>query len=259
MQTIRMSGGSASSTEVVIAHHREWLQQPRPAWANQSSDGYRVHPLYQRTDPKADLYVPNHGYELGVYLRYIVDHYDKLPNVIVFTQADACELPNMAQILGDLPESMLRATGGFLPLNNHKIWGRTFWPPAQSTQAERCWRHVARMFNASHIFNEHPFGNSTFFRVNLVCCACYAVHRDSIRAAPRRVWESVYNATTSRHPCVPGQREADPRLMGFAFEHLAHVIFGHQPPLWRPRSYGDAKDATAVITQSVAHSVHHTS
>ena len=146
----------------------------------------------------------------------------------------------MAQILSNLSEPMLRAARGFLPLNNHKLWNRSFWPPAQSTQAERCWRHLARAFNVSHIFTAHPLGSPTF-RVNLVCCACYAVHRDSIRAIPRHVWESVYNTTTERHRCVPGEREVDTRLTAFAFEHLAHVIFG-QPPLWRPRSYNDVKD-----------------
>ena len=43
--------------------------------------------FYQRVDPAAPRYVPNFGYEAGVYLKFIVDFYDMLPDVTVFVHA----------------------------------------------------------------------------------------------------------------------------------------------------------------------------
>ena len=48
--------------------------------------GYSVF-LYQRVDPKKPHYIRNRGTEAGVYLRYIVDHYDNFPDVAIFVHA----------------------------------------------------------------------------------------------------------------------------------------------------------------------------
>ena len=93
---------------LVIAHYDEWDDlDEMPVWANNSKDprvhpdaptarGYTVAPMYQRRRPESPGYVPNHGYEGGVYLRFVLDHYDNLPDVAVFVQADADKI-------GDVP------------------------------------------------------------------------------------------------------------------------------------------------------------
>ena len=42
--------------------------------------------MYQKLDPSKSNYVVNRGSEGGVYLRYIVDHYDDLPDIMVYYQ-----------------------------------------------------------------------------------------------------------------------------------------------------------------------------
>lgn len=42
--------------------------------------------LYQRKSPDLPRYCPNHGFEGGVYLQFILDFYDNLPHTIVFLQ-----------------------------------------------------------------------------------------------------------------------------------------------------------------------------
>jgi len=42
---------------------------------------------YQRLYPQKPNYVNNQGSEAGVYLRYIVDHYDNFPDLAVFVHA----------------------------------------------------------------------------------------------------------------------------------------------------------------------------
>lgn len=43
--------------------------------------------IYQRKFEDQPLFCPNHGHEGGVYLKFIVDFYDNLPEKIAFIQA----------------------------------------------------------------------------------------------------------------------------------------------------------------------------
>jgi hypothetical protein len=73
---------------------------------------------YQRLDPNDDFYSPNKGDEAGVYLQYIAEHYDSLPDFSVFVQAKPWE---HALHLSDLAEKArcLRDDVGFVSLNDH--------------------------------------------------------------------------------------------------------------------------------------------
>ena len=74
-----------ASTIVVASVFREWGETPKPpAWLTAQ---YPVW-LYQRLSSTTACYAPNRGYESGVYLRFIVEHYESLPAVMVFAQAD---------------------------------------------------------------------------------------------------------------------------------------------------------------------------
>ena len=44
--------------------------------------------LYQRETRTAPGFVPNHAYETGVFLKFVVDHYDNLPEVTAFVSGD---------------------------------------------------------------------------------------------------------------------------------------------------------------------------
>ena len=75
------------STVVVPAVYKEWgLKLPlrAPGWLIEQAPVF----LYQRLDPNHSCYAANSGYESGVYLRFIVDHYNRLPAHTVFAQAD---------------------------------------------------------------------------------------------------------------------------------------------------------------------------
>jgi hypothetical protein len=75
---------------VVPSVYKEWVKG-RPDWATnvtlQQQYGYSVF-QYQKLDPAGPHYLPfNRGTESGVYLRYIVDHYDDFPDVAIFVHA----------------------------------------------------------------------------------------------------------------------------------------------------------------------------
>jgi len=72
---------------VVPAHYKEWTTPP---WADRLPP-YASTYVYQRIDPKLPKYSLNVGYEAAVHIRFIVEHYDVLPNVTVFTHATPTE------------------------------------------------------------------------------------------------------------------------------------------------------------------------
>lgn len=75
---------------IVPSVHKEWLGGS-PDWVTnvdlQKQHNYSVF-LYQKNDPSAPNYISmNRGTEAGVYLRYIVDHYNNFPDIAVFVHA----------------------------------------------------------------------------------------------------------------------------------------------------------------------------
>ena len=61
-----------------------------PAWARPDpvKDPYVVSDLYQRRFEAAPGFVPNRAYETAVYLKFVVDHYENLPDVTAFVRGD---------------------------------------------------------------------------------------------------------------------------------------------------------------------------
>jgi hypothetical protein len=79
-------------TKVLVpAVYREYLEHGIPDWITnrtiQERLGYSVF-LYQKTDSSQPLFIRNRGTEGGVFLRYIVDHYDNFPDVAIFVHAN---------------------------------------------------------------------------------------------------------------------------------------------------------------------------
>lgn len=75
---------------IVPSVYKEWEENP-PEWATsdtlQTKYNYSVF-IYQKHHPHKPNYIAhNRGTEAGVYLRYIVDHYDNFPDVAMFVHA----------------------------------------------------------------------------------------------------------------------------------------------------------------------------
>ena len=75
-------------TKVLVpAVYKEYERSGLPPWITdleaQKKLGYSVF-LYQKTDPAAPNYIRNRGTEAGVFLKYIVDHYDNFPDIAIF-------------------------------------------------------------------------------------------------------------------------------------------------------------------------------
>jgi hypothetical protein len=170
---------------VVPAVFDEWdIPQGRsvkttvPAWArpDPAEDHYVVSDLYQRRFEASPGFVPNRAYETAVYLKFIVDNYDTLPDVTAFVRgnfhrdvADAKQrLVRVAkradrvayQPLG-VPEARRdaddalglvesRAPGELVQMWKDKSWG---WEDimgdtagAAAAHVSRCWRGLVDEF-----------------------------------------------------------------------------------------------------------------
>jgi hypothetical protein len=94
------SGSAAWPTRLVVvpAVYNEWdfpkdanSDASLPEWAKPSvenGDSYSMGPFYQRRFPEQPNYVPNHAYETAVYMKFVIDNYDNLPDTTAFVQAD---------------------------------------------------------------------------------------------------------------------------------------------------------------------------
>ena len=246
---------------MVVAHYNEWDNLERiPDWANNTVDpatrphsaralGYTVAPMYQRKHPDRPNYVPNHGFEGGAYIKYVIDWYDNLPDVTMFVQADAGDLPNFA---GRLSTIVANADNiKYTPLNvgldtdpmslyfHKRIPYQDWWMSTDLRKVERCWRTVAGLFGESWPEDVVP-------QVSGYCCNLFAASRDNIRRVPKEIWQSIYDNLIVKGECVPGEgpvqnREDDKWQLGIVFEHLSHVMFGGHFPHY-PRHCGAVKD-----------------
>lgn len=226
---------------VVPAVYREW--RGAPPWADKLPRTASVF-AYQRLDPAAPRYCPNYGFEAGVHLRFIVDHYDCLPDVALFTQANPTE--HARNFFKEV--RCLDANVTYRSVNsNFMARGTSYWRRRHlDGVVEQCWRDVLRVFGVAAEPKREP-------KIAAYAAAQFAASRGAIRRHPRSAWERAYAMLGGARACHPGpldfgelhappsrQRDSGKlnRHTAGAWEHLNHVIVGGQPLLGakRPRA-----------------------
>ena len=229
---------------VVPAVYDEW-RRGRPPWACPDvSQNYMVCPLYQRLDRAAARYVPNHGYEAGVYLRFVLDYYERLPELIVFLQADADSIlsHSVANMINRFDLAQFRAKRvSFLPLiQARSLRNRSVDNWESVPHVEECWRNILDWFGRSEVFPKSQTPTVTFYPGNY-----FAVTREAILRYPHATWHRVYERLIVNNSCTGFG--TDPALgkhhAAGAFEHLAHVIWGghaatYAGPHWTMSQWG---------------------
>lgn len=223
--------GTWSADIVVVVAVFDEFHRAIPRWAcPDMTDRYVVAPFYQRLDPAAARYVPNNANEAGVYLRFVRDHYQSLPKLTVFLQADAVEeIPDLRRRINALSLGAMRARGiGYLPMNDLYVRDRTLaiWRArGYGGDVQDCWERVARWFG-----HPEPFRGMAEPTVSMYCCAYHAVTAENVRRTPLATWALVYHQLVERGTCHPHHHGPD-RDRSYheganAFEHLAPLIWG---------------------------------
>ena len=194
---------------VVPAVYREWERRGVPSWACPARGAdYAVAPVYQRLDPVAPRYVPNFAFEAGVYLRFVVDHYDRLPDITAFLQGDAHERINHLGTRLSYLAAMLRKepSVGYLPLNDMFVKDRpaSLLGDKYNLSVATCWKNVARWFGKPHAFGDAPpkvsMYASNYFAAHASGFDTHRSPRMPITAAPGpRCAEPTFTATRWPH------------------------------------------------------------
>ena len=189
--------------------------------------GIRTH-VYGRPGteaPDAEQQLPvNRGDEAAAYFKYLMDHYDTLPEYVMFvhgheyayhaptSMATTCRL--------DIP-TQIEAMGGFASLNHDKR-GRTVrkyadrlmpapWSPAFLARA------LAGLYGTAE---QPPVSTPT--KLAFPASAQFAASRHAIRTRPRAFYARAYNLSTAATPETCRGRTCG----GYFFEQQYHYIFG---------------------------------
>lgn len=215
--------GSTYTKTLVIPHTKEEDIQ----WIHDELPDIDL-AVYEMDDPTAPLHPPvNKGRESMAYLSYIIDHYDKLPDVVLFFHAHRGAWHN--NILLDLnsatmikrlrPEHVVRT--GYMPARCHLDYGCPDW--IQLARPEVDFDSRAKPEEKSYTIEVwkqlHP-GELVPHALSQPCCAQFAVSRERILANP------IQRYIHYRSWLI--QTELDDQTSGRIFEYTWQYIFTRQ-------------------------------
>lgn len=193
----------------------EWIAEELPDW--QSA-------VYVVDNPSAPLHPPkNKGHEVMVYLSYIIDHYDKLADVVAFMHSHQFAWHNDDLFSGDAAVLLRRLNlarvvrEGYMNLRCGWGPGCPDWmhPGALEENSEKQEETMlARSWG--EIFPDDPIPDV----LAQPCCAQFAVSKERILAIPKARFV-FYRDWVLR-------TELSDYISGRVWEHLWHVVFTGQ-------------------------------
>jgi hypothetical protein len=176
--------GYQYSKVMVVTRTKEedtsWISEQLPDWNTA---------IYVADDPSAPLHPPkNKGHEVMIYLTYIVDHYDQLPDVAVFMHSHQNAWHNDALFNGDaanllrrlnlnrvIREGYMNTRCGFGP-------GCPAWMHPGAVEEDETKQEETMLARAwGELFPDEPIPSV----LAQPCCAQFALSRDRIRSIPR--------------------------------------------------------------------------
>ncbi|ORY13181.1 hypothetical protein BCR34DRAFT_275690 [Clohesyomyces aquaticus] len=218
-------GGSPTTgkrrTAVVVASQKKenatWLDEYFPQWEKN---------IYRVDDSSAPLTVPeNKGRESMVYLTFILDNYDKLPDNLLFIHPNRYQWHNDDPDYDGLP--MLRHFQIPYLEKEGYVNIRCAWSlgcPAEIKPLEEEGEHRA----AVHAGGDYKEGYEALFpgkevpkRVGVSCCAQFAATKEKILERPKSDYAHYRNWLLST--------PLDDSISGRIFEYSWHLIFGKGP------------------------------
>lgn len=233
--------GTPSMPDPIRGSKWRKLHSPVAWWYNTSNLTFVT---YQRQNASLPNYSPNYGFEAGVIVQFVVEHFDNLPDITIFMQ-DRPEQHNPHWLAWT---ECLRPNVTYAPMTNARM-SRLMRANAQTdrgTEAddaivEQCWRNMLDAFNSPLLLpREQPF-------VSYFQGSTFAVSRDRLRATSRERWKRAHGMIaggdgTCHHGTVEWEllsvvRRRSSRVVetseqrgkhtsANAFEALQHILVG---------------------------------
>ena len=175
--------GSAYSRIVVIPR----MQEDNVSWISEELPDIPT-AIYTANNPKAPLHPPrNKGHEVMIYLTYIIDHYDSLPDIMIFMHAHRYTHHN-ADLLGFDAVQMIRRLSSDHVVRQGYVNMRCQWNPGcpewlhPENATESLERQEEVVLEASwlELFPSEPLPRA----LGQPCCAQFAVSRERVRTIP---------------------------------------------------------------------------
>jgi len=148
--------------------------------------------IYIADDPSAPLHVPkNKGHEVMIYLTYIIDHYDNLPDVMLFMHAHEYTWHNN-DLLGGNAGEMIRRLSPERVTREGYMNLRCQWYPGCPD-----WMHPGETSEDQYKSEQHLIAKAwaEIFPLDQVpdvlaqpCCAQFALSRERVRAIPHSLF-----------------------------------------------------------------------
>ncbi|KAJ5673302.1 hypothetical protein N7507_002429 [Penicillium longicatenatum] len=191
----------------------DWLEEELPEWPNA---------VYVVDDPESEYHVAeNKGKESNVYLTYIMDHYDNLPEYMVFLHAHRYaehiefEEQDNALAVQRLQLDYVRKVG-YANL-------RCDWSPGCPDEVYPFRQLAGRTTEIAFAGAWIKIFNNTDIPevIGTPCCAQFAVTREQVLARPLSDYEHYYRWLM--------ETQLDDETSGRVFEYLWHIIFGQDP------------------------------
>lgn len=183
--------------------------------------------VYVADDPKAPLHPPkNKGHEVMVYLTYILEFYDDLPDVSIFMHSHRYAWHNNDLFHMDASQMISRLSServqreGYMNLRCHWVPGCPDWihPGHVEEDAEKL--EQALMATAwAEIFPEKPIPEV----LAQPCCSQFALSRDKIQSIPKKTYKYLRDWLS--------RSEFRDTMSGRIFEYLWQVIFSNETVL----------------------------
>lgn len=208
--------GSSYSKTLVVPKVKDddtsWIDVEIPGWRSA---------VYVADDPLAPLHPPkNKGNEVMIYLSYIIDHYEDLPDIMAFMHAHQFAWHNDELFQGDSAELLRRLSPervvreGYMNLRCNWGPGCPEWMHPGALEEDASKQEETLLARAwGEIFPDDPIPPV----LAQPCCAQFAVSRDRILAIPkaRFVYYRDWMLRT----------ELSDYISGRVWEYLWHVVF----------------------------------
>lgn len=164
------------------------VRDEKTDWVQEEIPGMQT-AVYVADDSSAPLHPPkNKGNEVMIYLTYIIDHYENLPDIIMFMHSHRFSWHNNDILNNDACEIITRLSServireGYMNLRCHWNPGCPDWIHPGSMEEDgykREEKEIARVWSELFPFNTIPQVLAQ------PCCGQFALSRERVRAIPK--------------------------------------------------------------------------
>lgn len=203
-----------NNKKIVIAHYNEdlfWTQ-------NLKFDGEVI--IYSKTDKSnPDRYVPiNKGQEVPMYLKYIIDFYDNLPDKTLFLHGHY-HSPHQDYDSKFICENLNWDNSDFFSVNR-RDWYQDIGDNLNTWKVHSMWlQECWEMFEG---FLPFPNQGTMFYSG-----AQFVVGKELILKYPKMFYEKIYNWVLTKTINIPPQTSDE--IISRVFEYIWHYVFTGLP------------------------------